>query len=231
MTQIHKEKLESVPNAKPDRNLLQYEIYGTNGIPKDFLHPALKKQKVDGNESQFPSPPVPVPGLVVPPPPVNPMFPLNSPIGVAIIAPPRPAPIPTQINFPTQPPRPFIPSHPVSPQPFVHPHPHPQVHPHTPLHVHPHPHPRFPSQPIAPLFPVTSINGSTSQPPLLPSQFSSEQLQKAQNEPILIFNDEENSMEELRARLGKYAMNEENIRAKLQVISQSINDRVSKLLA
>mmetsp|Transcript_34670 Transcript_34670/g.35363 ORF Transcript_34670/g.35363 Transcript_34670/m.35363 type:complete len:318 (+) Transcript_34670:73-1026(+) len=44
--QVHKETIKSIPNAKPERESVEFEIYGMEGIPEEFLPDSSKKQKI-----------------------------------------------------------------------------------------------------------------------------------------------------------------------------------------
>eukprot|EP01041_Mallomonas_annulata_P010665 gene10665-22258_t len=44
--QVHKETIKSIPNAMPERESVDFEIYGMEGIPEEFLSDSAKKQKV-----------------------------------------------------------------------------------------------------------------------------------------------------------------------------------------
>lgn len=43
--QVHKETIKSIPNAKPDRESVDFEIYGMEGIPEEFLPDSAKRMK------------------------------------------------------------------------------------------------------------------------------------------------------------------------------------------
>ena len=45
--QVHKEKVDKVPNSLPSRNSTEIEIYGMEGIPEEDLrnHEEMKKGK------------------------------------------------------------------------------------------------------------------------------------------------------------------------------------------
>ena len=50
--QVHKEKVEKVPNALPGRNSIELEIYGMEGIPAEDMK-NHEKQKLAKGEQQI----------------------------------------------------------------------------------------------------------------------------------------------------------------------------------
>jgi hypothetical protein len=54
MQQVHKERLLKVPNAKEGRDGLEFEIFGMEGVPEEFLTvvPSTKRQRVHGQEEE-----------------------------------------------------------------------------------------------------------------------------------------------------------------------------------
>jgi len=101
--QVHKEKIEKVPNAKEGRDSVELPIYGMHGIPEDFNpepdEPSAKAAKVEpveisseilnsapSSSAQGGSQPAP-PQL---PPPTRPMPPVSMPMPPGSQAPPPP---------------------------------------------------------------------------------------------------------------------------------------------
>lgn len=88
--QVHKEKVEKVPNSLPGRHSIELEIYGMEGIPEEDLknHEKMKHQREDEGDagpsgaspSQPPAPPPGPPGMPGPrgmmPPQSGPMPPM-----------------------------------------------------------------------------------------------------------------------------------------------------------
>jgi len=52
VSQVHKETIERVPNAKEGKDSFNFEIVGMSGIP-DSNQPDLKRQKLDNNPSNM----------------------------------------------------------------------------------------------------------------------------------------------------------------------------------
>jgi hypothetical protein len=68
IVQVHKETIKKIPNAKPERESTEYEIYGMAGIPEEVLAERMSKRSATGGGS---SSAVGDPGqqaLVYPPP-------------------------------------------------------------------------------------------------------------------------------------------------------------------
>ncbi|XP_078437912.1 zinc finger (C2H2 type) family protein isoform X2 [Wolffia australiana] len=151
--QVHKETVTKVPNAKPERESTEIEIYGMQGIPPDVL--AAHYGEDDDAFSKFPRIDTPSYGIRLPPMPGYSAVPqMYNPAGLtgqppAWQPPPRPQPW-----FPSMPPQPSL----------------------FPLHNLPTSAPGYPpaSQvappglPSQPLFPINS-NTPPLGPPGLPS--------------------------------------------------------------
>lgn len=232
--QVHKETISKVPNSKPGRDSVKYEIYGMEGIPDGEEEDSPNKKLKTDSTPLLPTPGTPgFPGAVPPymqpgysqqwgfaqqaPPPQS---------GATITSPPmapRPAPL-----FPIQPgipppmpvmpgmaqPAPFatgpshhVPGGPPSPTAFNFAPP--------PLHGAPHALPPHASQHI----PLPHPN----QP--LPSQQHPSQPPNTS----LIYDDEITSMEEKRAEHPRYRYDEEKIKQQMNRLDQSIEFRVSQI--
>ena len=61
ISQVHKETIKTIPNAKPEHDLIEYEVFGMSGIPERFvLERARQLRKLngdEGNELLAPMPP------------------------------------------------------------------------------------------------------------------------------------------------------------------------------
>ncbi|PAA61679.1 hypothetical protein BOX15_Mlig005122g1 [Macrostomum lignano] len=132
--QVHKEKVEQIPNAVQGRTSVEIEIYGMQGVPEEDQEarrlmkrgqdpeaeqqqPPEKKKKQPQDQAAWlpPNIPMPPPGLPFPPPPVA------MPFGSSMPPPPPPPPpppllqpfsAPTTVQHPhfPPPPRPLVPS-------------------------------------------------------------------------------------------------------------------------
>lgn len=175
--QVHKESITKVPNAKPERESTELEIFGMEGIPPEILaaHEGDQDDEKPGKVARVEVPPsgvgammmgaatlgvssqplyppiVPVylpPTLGAPRPPVWPPQPLPSQSWPSGPILPRPAPaIPPRPPLP--PPQPLFPIQGVSAPPAM-----------------PPPPPQPPSQPLFPIPPVPSV--SAAAPPSQP---------------------------------------------------------------
>lgn len=127
--QVHKETVKKIPNAKEDRDLVEFDIQGMNGIPDEFLSEsakARKRQELGAYEmSAVPMPmfappayAVPYPGTQYPYPP--PPFPgPMPPYGGGLPPPPPPHGAPMPSSFPpSAPPMGFPPGAPPMPYPM-----------------------------------------------------------------------------------------------------------------
>ncbi|XP_042478816.1 protein SUPPRESSOR OF FRI 4-like isoform X2 [Macadamia integrifolia] len=110
--QVHKESVTKVPNAKPDRESTEIEIFGMQGIPPDVLAAHYGEQD-DDTQSKIAKVEIPTPKLgVVVPGAVGIGFPPQSPLGAmqpiynsALTVPPSGWPAPPR-------PQPWFPPHP-----------------------------------------------------------------------------------------------------------------------
>lgn len=50
IVQVHKETIKAIPNAKPDRESTEFEVYGMSGIPDEFLSEKARAKRgaIDG---------------------------------------------------------------------------------------------------------------------------------------------------------------------------------------
>lgn len=112
--QVHKEALDKIPNALPNRNNTDIEIYGMEGIPEvDLrLHETGRAGDATGDAA------LPLPPSVVPPPP---MIPAPS-LPAGIPPPPGFPPMPPGLSgVPPPPPPPGYPMLPIPPPPGIFP--------------------------------------------------------------------------------------------------------------
>jgi len=239
--QVHKETIAKVPNSKPGRDSVKYEIYGMEGIPDgDEDDNPAKKLKTDstpllptpGSVPGFPGavPPYMQPGYTQQwgfaqqaPPPQS---------GATITSPPMAAPRPAPL-FPIQPglppPMPVMPGLPQTAT-FAS----------GPSH---HAHGGPPS-PTSFSFAGTSMHGApphaiqslaTQHVPLplpnqtLPPNLAPQQLNAQPPNTYLVYDDENNSMEEKRAEHPRYRYDEERIKQQMNKLDQSIEFRVSQI--
>mmetsp|Transcript_4067 Transcript_4067/g.6303 ORF Transcript_4067/g.6303 Transcript_4067/m.6303 type:complete len:255 (+) Transcript_4067:140-904(+) len=191
VTQVHKEAITTVPNAKPGRDSVENEVYGMEGIPDDLLPASAKRFKTSAptDPTTFAAvaghPIMPPRGMVPPYPPVPP-YPLAAgyppppgPYGQP--RPPAPMPMPMHAPPPFQPPRPGLP---------------------LPLNTRPPPNASAP----APLPPGSSaVSGAPSPSTATPSsETSAAPPPPPPSEFKLIYEDSPLSMEERRAMLPRY---------------------------
>ncbi|EFJ12839.1 hypothetical protein SELMODRAFT_446475 [Selaginella moellendorffii] len=218
--QVHKESITKVPNAKPERESTEIEIYGMDGIPPELLanhgedgfdddERSGKYPKIDyganayGMVSQQPVyPPVPSYGAqppMMPPPatsqgwysmPMQPQPPGPPPVG----RPPQPLfPIQSQTQLPSQP---LFPIKPVT-------------------HIPPaYPVPQPVSAPSDVVAPPVSLPPITPRPPGAP----------AANEVYLVWDDEALSMEERRLCLPQYQVVDETLQ--MNSVDAAIDRRI-----
>ncbi|XP_010260706.1 PREDICTED: protein SUPPRESSOR OF FRI 4 isoform X2 [Nelumbo nucifera] len=141
--QVHKETVTKVPNAKPDRESTEIEIFGMQGIPPEILAAHYGEQDEDA-PSKMAKVEIPTSKLVggVVPGSVGVGFPPQPPIGAmqpiysALAAPPSGWPVPPR-------PQPWFPQHPAV-----------SVPPAAPMGLAQQP--LFPVQNVKPLLPTTS---------------------------------------------------------------------------
>jgi len=130
VSQVHKETIERVPNAKEGKDSFNFEIVGMSGIP-DSNQPDLKRQKLDNNPSNmmgaYPNQRMPYPGVPMyrpfPPPmhqfPPNPYYPPGNTMPYGVMPPFPGQPTPPPGGFPPQPIPPYgYPPHPGMHQPL-----------------------------------------------------------------------------------------------------------------
>lgn len=248
--QVHKENITKVPNAKPGRDSVKYEIYGMEGIPDeeggggDDDENPNKRPRLDASGMPPPLLPTPMyPGQTFPGAPTQysgypgyasgPWTP-----GATGMLPP-PAHIPPQYS--TGPPPGSLP--PGALPPGVPPSA-PSSAPGRPL---------FPIQNQGPpgygppgaappgAFPAYSnpppAQSNPQQPqPLLPhphsqpSPYGVAPLQPPQADAYLVYDDETMSVEEKRAELERYRYDEEVLKQQMNKIDQSIEFRVSQMI-
>jgi hypothetical protein len=218
---VHKETITKVPNAKTGRDALNFDVLSLDD--PEHVEPVVKKPRVEAatapvGDSSFSSPPLvsPIPTTNLPPPIVSP--PLRPPVGMPLgMAPPPfmpPGPM-GGIPPPFMPPMPHpsmgIPMPPMAP-PFVSPTPPPFMPP------MPHPSMGIPMPPMAPPSQQPSLvvhPGPFSNPPVSqgtehlqsPPITNQGKLQEQQG-MVFVFYDEDSSMEEKRAELLKYKIQE-----------------------
>lgn len=175
--QVHKEKIDKVPNALPGRTNIEIEIYGMEGIPDEDLriheqqklqgHEPRKNDDYSSDEDENPGislPQMPVPGMINGPP-VMPMMPGHmGPMGPM-------GPMGQMGHHHMRPMGPLGPMGPMGPMGMM-----PGMPPMS-AHMAPHPHgsllsampPRTTSIPTQPLFPAVSTQSRLPMKPLFPS--------------------------------------------------------------
>eukprot|EP00026_Physarum_polycephalum_P013086 Phypoly_transcript_13455.p1 GENE.Phypoly_transcript_13455~~Phypoly_transcript_13455.p1 ORF type:complete len:319 (-),score=74.30 Phypoly_transcript_13455:104-1012(-) len=238
--QVHKENITKVPNSKPGRDSVKYEIYGMEGIPEEG-------DEDDENPNKRPR--------------------LDTPTGVAGMPPPLlPTPLYGQ-PFPGAPPQQFGPpgfqgGYPPGPWTpgatgMLPPPAHipPQFPPGAPPGAIPS---QPPSAPGRPLFPIQNPGAPGFAPPGAPGAFPAyanpqhTQQPTSPNQPLLqlphaqppyglapgaqqsdaylVYDDETMSVEEKRAELERYRYDEEVLKQQMNKIDQSIEFRVSQMI-
>jgi hypothetical protein len=249
--QVHKENITKVPNAKPGRDSIQYEIYGMEGIPEG--DGAVPGDNPAGDPSIGLS--YPMPGTTIPGAPLGfggpqmgipstnlPGNTLQMPPGGPMPLPQGPLPmgVPPLVGGPGMPPMapPFGIPRPMGPGPMGMP---------VPMWGGPNPQMPWMGPPInappvtspaamgtpAPLFPVGAspttamgagapVGGFGVQSPRLGVPAAAPQGQ-------LIYDDENMSMEEKRAELDKYRYDEEKIKEQVNRLNTSIESRLSNM--
>lgn len=115
--QVHKETVSKVPNAKPEKESVEYEIYGMAGIPDEFLSDAAKERKKQDNQQPQAAMPAPMSGGYMGQPPHNPYMnmqfnlSMGQPPGMSFgLPPPLPPPHMQQFQQPGQVPPPPMPN-------------------------------------------------------------------------------------------------------------------------
>lgn len=193
--QVHKETIKSIPNSNPGRDSCDYEIYGMEGIPDEFLSDSAKRQKL----GQTPAQPQTAAAYaaaaaraIMPqvmgtyPPPIPPR-----PMGGYLSQPP----VPQGYGQPQYPPRPMM-NH-LAPQMNMQ-MPYPQ---HPPPPPHPMPYGQMSMAPPPPTVCLATLNGAAVPLPPPPPPPSSE---VTALDFTLVYPDEDISMEEKRASLNRY---------------------------
>lgn len=216
--QVHKENVTKVPNSKPGRDSVKYEIYGMEGIPEeeDLSESDPKKQKTTGGDS---IPVAPIGGSPAYPPPNAYAPPAYPPMGYA--------PPPGYPMWP--PPGQWAPPMGYPPAPGA------------PYGAPPLMPGMMPGgMPPAPAYgaygaPMMSATPYGAQPPYVPAASTAAPAATAAAVPAapaqtnLIFDDPELSMEEKRAELEKYRYDEQKIKAQVSKLDQTIESRLSSL--
>jgi len=199
--QVHKENITKVPNAKPGRDNIGFEIFGMQGIPDEpteDLESAAKRAKT---EPLNPTPMAPVP--------------LTSPTTTAPN--PNPAPYYPPVPIPQMgmyggplppgwqaPPSWGMPGLPGMPMPGMH---------QWGMPPNPYGMPGLPGMPLM----------------QAPSSPTHGQKIVANPQAILVYNEENLSMEEKRADLEKYRYDEEKIKEQVSKLNSNIESRLSSV--
>jgi hypothetical protein len=220
--QVHKENITKVPNAKPGRDSVKYEIYGMDGIPEDGEgyddENPNKKPRVEapGMAPLLPTPPMGFPGQFPGAPGQFPGYPgfASGPWTPGATGMPSPL-SPPPVASPAPPGRPLFPIAPGAPG-YVPPGAPPGA---FPAYANP-PHGQQPTSPNQPLLHPPHV-----QPPPygLPPQ-------AAQTDAFLVYDDETMSVEEKRAEMERYRYDEEVLKQQMNKIDQSIEFRVSQMI-
>jgi len=215
--QVHKENITKVPNAKPGRDSIVYEIYGMEGIPDENGIIPNENNPVDPSSLTNINPPVGTtpnqnqPGIPITPPSLLTQPILGGPPPPILGMPPPPwvsqGLPPWGMNQMAGPPL-MNPS--LGPPPS---------NPLFPIHNSPGiPQMTSPSFRPPPITPIISPIGHP--PPVMPinvGQFH------------LVYDDENNSMEEKRAELERYRYDEERIKEQVSKMNSSIESRLSSM--
>lgn len=60
IVQVHKETIRTIPNAKPERESIEYEVFGMSGIPESFqIERAKQRHRLNGDDTNEMLAPVP----------------------------------------------------------------------------------------------------------------------------------------------------------------------------
>jgi len=253
--QVHKENITKVPNARPGRDSIQFEIYGMEGIPDEnglALDKLTSTETPPGAVPNFPTggPPGVQPGGMVPPGQIGP------PPNMPGVPPMHGGPMPPMmgVNAPGMPPRmPGFPHGPpmMGPGPMGWP-PAPGMAPWgMPPNMGPpmgHGTPPAVGTPPSPLFPIGGQAAMAQSPAVSPAAYGAQtlapgarpsgaspiipQTQAAaavQGQFHLIYDDETMSMEEKRAELDRYRYDEEKIKEQVSRLNYSIESRLSSI--
>lgn len=239
--QVHKENITKVPNAKPGRDSVKYEIYGMEGIPGDEEgdddENPNKRPRLDASGMPPPLLPTPLyPGQAFPGAPTQyqgfPGYPSGpwTPGATGML--PPPTHIPPQYPAGALPPSAAPSSAPAPGRPLF------------PIQGQGAPPPGYGPPGAAPgAFPAYA-NPPPTQPsnlppssqPLLPHPHSQPPpygltpLQPPQADAYLVYDDETMSVEEKRAELERYRYDEEVLKQQMNKIDQSIEFRVSQMI-
>jgi len=217
--QVHKENITKVPNAKPGRDSIQFEIYGMEGIP-DENGLALEKQL---DPSAYPSGAMPpggnpnISGLPsqIPLGAVGGPVILGGPMNLPGMGPPPPMMGGPPMGWPTGP---NMAPWAMGPPPMM-------------------------GGPPPPLFPIGGP-GPMGAPPMMNappgygmpprgpigvSSPTSQSRQSGGEQFNLVYDDENLSMEEKRADLEKYTYDEEKIKEQVSKLNTNIESRLSSM--
>jgi len=222
--QVHKESISKVPNAKPGRDSIQFEIYGMEGIPPDSEPPqglaledtsseSNKKQKVEETETSSDDPPpipnaptlYPVPTMMnpmMPPMPGQMPGPMPGQMPIRMYPPNMPWGMPPPMGSPWGLP-------PMSPSPLFPIRPNPNAGMHSII-------PPTSIEPVVPIVPIVPTGIFAKTQPVVP-------------QAILVYSDENVSMEEKRAELQKYQFSEEKFKEQVSKLNSSIESRLSSM--
>lgn len=156
--QVHKETIERIPNALPNRNSVDIEIYGMEGIPENDIREHEKNRGSDYVPSAAPAPAFPV----------KPLLPVTAPLLAAGLIPPISLPT----AGPSLPVAPFPGMQSFPPPPAGIPLPNHHNFPPLPIGLPPHPPPGQPpiafqmNLPRKPLFPAAASALLQQAPPV-----------------------------------------------------------------
>lgn len=183
VTQVHKETIDKVPNAKEGRDTFTHEIIGMSGIPQSDL-PNAKKQRTE--------PPQPIPGMY-PIPPYPGMIPY-APMGG------YPPMVPHGRGYP------MIPPYGMGMQPI-----HPTGGPPMPFYPPPGVMPPVPGMPVQPIPGYPQPYGSYPTPPNNETSTSTQEQPKSNNEnesiPTSTESPENENKEEIPSNINENITN------------------------
>lgn len=203
--QVHKESIDKIPNALPNRNNVDIEIYGMEGIPEADLR---QHEKTKGSGDAFIDVSKPAPKPPAAHPSATSVMPLGfmpttapAPYMGGVPVPRMPYPVPPNAQYPVIPPIPGFPNAPVPPAPSsslisrtV-----PPVAPPTATAVPVNP------QASKPLFPsAVTPNSATATPLSSNSNSIQSKIITITATTRIIHPEEDLSLEELRSRLPRY---------------------------
>lgn len=198
-TQVHKEPITKVPNAIPEREKIEYDVFGMAGIPDEFLSENAKiRKRMEMANSQ---PGLPIPTFVPPFPGAFPMPPPLPPRPPMMPLAPPPPPLPPNSGLAPPLPVGLHPPMPVPPSHFPPPPPMMSFQSTNPIAYAPFP----PMPPISASIPLPPGSVLPMPVPLQPMATHIAQSMTTLDVK-LIWNDDEFSIEERRAQLPKYRM-------------------------